>query len=1083
MNLYKNLSITNKLRIIVMIISGTALLVACGILGAVEVMNFRKSLLNELSILSEIVANRSTAALVFDDVAVAQETLRTLRAKKSITSAAIFNHGGYLFARYQREDFASDDMPEYSPGDGYRFTSRSLIVWTPILLDEGYIGSVCIASDLGEMYNLIWRYLGWVLLVLFTALTLVFLLLSRLHRFISKPILDLAKTAGLIAINMNLASRVPKQGDDEIGLLVDAFNTMLDQVKQRDLALMESKNKAEISAKKARDMAKETHQANIRLQKEVTERKRAFQAMLESEKKYRSIFENAQEGIFRAGADSRFIDVNTSMARILGYDSPEEMIGVISDFRPMFADVQDQEALYESIITNDAVSNFECRLIRKDGSFIWGSIQALAFRDDNNRLISVEGLVEDISDRKQAEQELKNAYHQLEQRVEARTAELRSANEELRRAKETADAASKAKSEFLANMSHEIRTPMNGVISAAELALSEDMPKKVRHYLKMIHSSGNALLGIINDILDFSKIDAGKLSLEAHPFRIDGIIDNAVALFADTIAEKQVELLIDIHSGTPMAVIGDQLRFQQVLTNLLSNAVKFTGKDGTIAIRMRSESREDNNVLLICTVKDTGIGMSQEQLDGLFQAFSQGDASTTRKFGGTGLGLCISRQLAERMQGDIHVKSAVGKGSEFTFTAVLGLQPGYTVETPALPEKLSGRRVLIVDDCEESLAILVRMVESLGLHAETAASGPAAIDLLRTTKNTEITIDMILIDYRMPDMNGLEVARVIREDFLLQIPVILMVDSVQTAVLADIEQVTADTHITKPITASALFNSILDIFNEKPVLEKKAAPITATDRLNAYRPVFQGRKILVVEDNQVNQEIAVEVLKAVGALPKTASDGREAVAAVTAESFDAVLMDIQMPNMDGFEATRKIREYPHLETLPIIAMTASALLSDERKCLEAGMNAFIPKPIRQKTLFETLRKQLPPAEEAFSGPPADAAGAPSGQAGQPETPPARSPEPERNPAIRHLTNPNPDPVVLAPALSDLVKALAAADPVRIETFMEELKTLADSPAMDKLETQISNYDYAEAIDTLTMMAKTMKFDISGADPS
>ncbi len=1072
MTLHRNLSITNKLRIIVMLISGMALLLACGILGVVEVQNFRKSLFNELMILSEIVADRSTASLVFDDASIAEETLQSLSAKKSILAAVIFNHGGKVFARYQRDNPASDDRPEYTSGQGHRFTSRTLAVWKPVLLDGGYIGSVFIESDLDEMYTLIWRYLGWVLLSLFTALALVFILLSRLHRFISKPILDLAKTASLIAINMNLATRVSKQGDDEIGLLVDAFNTMLDQVKQRDLALMESKNKAEISAKKAGDMARETHQANIRLQREIAERKRAFQSMLESEKKYRSIFENAQEGIFRAGADSRFIDVNRSMARILRYDSSEEMIGAISDFRPMFADPQAQKELYESIDTKDAVSNFECRLIRKDGTFIWGSIQALAIRDENGRLISVEGLVEDISDRKQAEQALKDAYHQLEQRVEARTAELRSANEELRRAKETADAASKAKSEFLANMSHEIRTPMNGVISAAELALSEDMPKKVRHYLKIIHSSGNALLGIINDILDFSKIDAGKLTLESHPFRIDGITDNVIALFTDTTAEKQIELLLDIHPGTPMSVIGDPLRFQQVLTNLLSNAVKFTGKEGTIAIRIRSESRGENTILFICTVKDNGIGMTQEQLDSLFQAFFQGDASITRKFGGTGLGLCISRQLAERMQGGLHVNSTVEEGSEFTFTALLDLQPGYKMEAhPALPENLNGLHLLIVDDCEENLAILARMAEALGLNAETTSSGPAAIDLLRAIRHTEKKFDLALIDYRMPDMDGIETTRVIREDLLLRIPVILMIDSIQTAVWADIEQVPADTHITKPVTASTLFNRILDIFNEKPVLEKKAPTGTAADRLNAYRPAFQGRKILIVEDNPVNQEIAVEVLKVVGATPKTASDGREALAAVTAESFDAVLMDIQMPNMDGYEATRKIREYPHLKSLPIVAMTASALLSDERKCIEAGMNAFIPKPIRQKTLFETLRKQLPPADGGFSFPLPDDAFGLTG------IPAEMYAGPEMNPAMHHY------PEALEPAVADLVQALAAADPVRIATCMEVLKHLADGQVTDKLEAQIGNYDYAEAVETLTVMAKTMKLDIAGADPS
>jgi PAS domain S-box-containing protein len=1078
---YRDFSITNKLRIIVMIISGMALLVACGILGAVEVVNFRKSLLNELSILSEIVANRSTASLAFDDATVAEETLRALSAKKSITSAVIFNHGGNLFASYQPKDFASDDIPEYTSTSGHRFTYRTLTVWTPVLLDGGYIGSVVIESDLDAMYTMIRRYLGWVLLVLFTALSLVFLMLSRLHRFISKPILDLAKTAGLIAINMNLATRVSKQGDDEIGLLVDAFNTMLDQVKQRDLALMEAKNKAEVSANKARDMAKETHQANIRLQKEITERKRAFQAMLESEKKYRSIFENAQEGIFRAGADSRFIDVNSSMARILAYDSPEEMIDSVSDFRPIFADPEDQKTLYDRIDKNDAVSNYECRLIRKDGAFIWGSIQALAIRDENGRLISVEGLVEDISDRKQAEQELKDAYRQLEQRVEARTAELRSANVELRRAKETADAASKAKSEFLANMSHEIRTPMNGVISAAELALSEDMPKKVRHYLKIIHSSGNALLGIINDILDFSKIDAGKLSLEYHPFRIDGILDNAVALFVDTIAEKQIELLIDIHPAAPVAVIGDPLRFQQVLTNLLSNAVKFTGKEGIISIQFRSEPRGEKAVLLTCMVRDNGIGMTEDQIDGLFQAFSQGDASTTRRFGGTGLGLCISRQLARRMQGDIDVKSAVGKGSEFIFTAVLDLQPGHAAATPALPENIKGRRVLIVDDCEENLAILARMVESLGLHAETVGSGPGAIALLRAIRHTEKAIDLVLIDYRMPDMNGLETTRIIRDELLLSIPVILMIAFTQTAVLADIAQGPADTHLTKPVTASALFNSILDIFNEKPVLKKKIPAGTAADRLNAYRPAFQDRKILIVEDNLVNQEIAVEVLKAVGAVPKTASDGRQALAAVTTESFDAVLMDIQMPNMDGYEATRKIREYPHLKSLPIIAMTASALLSDEQKCLAAGMNAFIPKPIRQKTLFEILGNQLRPADDSSSFLSPDRASGHTDASGITDE---RDWGVETRTALENFNSDSkPAPEVLAPVVADLARSLEEADPVRIEACMEALKNLATGPVVDKLETQISNYDYTDAVDTLTVMADAMKFDISGDQSS
>jgi CheY-like chemotaxis protein len=265
-----------------------------------------------------------------------------------------------------------------------------------------------------------------------------------------------------------------------------------------------------------------------------------------------------------------------------------------------------------------------------------------------------------------------------------------------------------------------------------------------------------------------------------------------------------------------------------------------------------------------------------------------------------------------------------------------------------------------------------------------------------------------------------------------------------------------------------------------PFLEKKATAGTAADRINAFRPFFEGRKILVVEDNQVNQEIAVEVLKAVGAFPKTASDGCEALAAVAAESFDAVLMDIQMPNMDGYEATRKIREHPHLKSLPIIAMTASALLSDERKCLEAGMNAFIPKPIRQKTLFETLRGQLPPMEDASSAPLLKAAVSRQVHGGMPRQMYRGF---ETDPALRCFDNKAvPDPQVLAPVVTELIRNLAAADPVRIGACLEALKNLADGPVMAKLETQIDNYDYAEAVDTLTVMAETMKLHISGADP-
>lgn len=949
-----------------LIISGLSLFMACGILGVIEVLNFRQSQVNELSILTNIIADRSTASLAFDDSKVAQETLETLKAKPSIISAYIMTQEGRLFAQYLRQGVSSDPLPDLRETDRYRFTKNSLLGYSSIVLDGRKVGSVYIKSDLSQLYALISRYLMYVLLVLFSALLVVFFLLSKLQRFISKPILDLAHTAGEIAVNMNFSTKVPKEGEDEIGLLVDAFNSMLDQIRQRDVALIESKNKAEGSAQKARELARETYRTNLTLQKEISERKRAFQSMLESEKKYRGIFENAQEGIFRATPDNRFLDVNPSMARIFGYSSPEELVQSVTDIRQLFENEADYQRLYELLNSQEAVTKFECRLKRKTNTLIWGSIQAIAFREKDNNLIYVEGLIEDISDRKLAEEALKGAYRQLEKRVEERTAELRQTNAELRSAKEAADEASKAKSIFLANMSHEIRTPMNGVISAAELSLAEDMPPKIRHYLKIIHSSGNALLGIINDILDFSKIDAGKLTLENHPFRIDDVLNNVIAIFAHTAAEKNVELLLDIAPGTPFGVIGDPLRLQQVLTNLMSNAVKFTETGGMICIKINSRPKADILIMLTCTVKDTGLGMTKQQLEILFQAFTQGDTSTTRKFGGTGLGLCISQQLVNLMNGEIQVKSEYGKGSEFTFTAQFELQPDHLQDEIVLPDDLKGLQVLIVDDCQESRKVLSAIVASFGFCADTAESGEAAIEFLKAFGQKQKSVDLAIIDFKMPGMHGLDTAMSIRKDLSLDFPIILLIDFVDKSMLPDTAHAAVRCFLTKPVMASSLFNTVLEVFGKKPAIERTTAA-RITETLNGYRKALEGLKILVVEDNPINQEIAVEILKTVGVIPRVAKDGEQAIEAVSSESYDAVLMDIQMPRMDGYEATRKIRENERFQTLPIIAMTASALPSDEKKCMDAGMNAYVTKPVQLKKLFQALIHHALPKTSPVTG--------------------------------------------------------------------------------------------------------------------
>ncbi len=960
MTAFKDFSITNKIRSIVMIVCSIALLMACGILGALEVINFRETQVHELSILSQIVADRCTASLAFDDPKIAHETLDALKVKDSIVSAYILNNSGEIFATYYRQGAVAVDLPDSLKTEKTGFDATSLNVVSPVFLQGEKIGTVFIRSDLGDMYGLIWKYIGYVALTLFLAILTAFFMLTKLQRFISRPILDLANAAGMTAINMDYSTRVKKTGNDEIGLLVDAFNAMMDQIKQRDLALIESKNRAEASARKARDLAKETSQVNVKLQKEIAERKRIYTALLNSEKKYRGIFENAQEGIFRTDAANRFIDVNPSMAKLLGYDSPADLIHSIYDIKSqIFIHDTEYQQFFSLLKKNDKADNFECRLKRKDNQLIWGSVQALAFRDEANHLTYIEGLVEDITERKLSEKKLKNAYKQLEQRVEERTAELRETNRELRKAIKAADEAANAKSEFLANMSHEIRTPMNGVISAAELALSEEIPLKVEHYLKIIHSSGNALLGIINDILDFSKIDSGKLVLDNKTFRLDVMLQNTITIFSSVTAGKNIELLLDIRPETPMDVIGDPLRYQQVLTNLIGNAVKFTDRDGMILIEINSENLDPDSILLTCSVKDTGIGMRKEQRDLLFQAFTQGDTSTTRKFGGTGLGLCISQQIVERMNGQIFVESEFGKGSKFTVSTVMKLPPDQSKRPLVLPENLKGLNVLIVDDSPESRGILSSLIERFGFYEESAASGMSAITLLKESRQKEKAIDLAVIDMKMPGMDGLETAMEIRGDLNLKFPIILMTSAFTDFSMPGADTTAIDGFIAKPVTASSLFNAIMDILGEKPI--RPAAPETeAAARHREYKTLLNGLKILVAEDNRVNQELAVEILKSIGITVRIASDGAEAVKAVSNETFDAVLMDIQMPNMDGYEATRRIREIKDFQALPIIAMTASAMMSDEKRCRDVGMNGFVPKPIRQENLFGTLLKFVRP---------------------------------------------------------------------------------------------------------------------------
>ena len=529
----------------------------------------------------------------------------------------------------------------------------------------------------------------------------------------------------------------------------------------------------------------------------------------------------------------------------------------------------------------------------------------------------------------------------------------------LRRAKEEAVAANLAKGSFLATMSHEIRTPMNGVIAAAELALAEELPHKAVRYLEIIHTSAYSLLGIINDILDFSKIEAQKLELESRPFMLDEILDRVVDAFYSKVAENGIELLADIDPAIPAILIGDSLRLQQILTNLVSNAVKFTDKGGVILIRISLTETTDPSVFLRFSVKDTGIGIAAEQLPRLFEPFSQADGSTTRKYEGTGLGLAICKQLVSLMDGTIWAESTLGKGSTFSFTARFEPFAGMAPPSFETPSSLGKIRVLVVDDCKDSLMILKRMLDSFGFPVKTVESAEKAFQILKTHTAGKPSVDLILMDWKMPGMDGLTAARRIRDDLKRDTVILLMTAFEESGVREEAEKAGINGFLAKPIYPSELFNAVMNAFGETAV-KSEIARHRFTTRESIYRERLLGCRVLLVEDNPTNREIATAVLQTAGIQVSAVTNGREAVAAVTVGKgeFDAILMDIQMPEMDGFEATRAIRGNPSVRQIPIIAMTAHAMKGDEEKCLAAGMDGYVSKPINQDRLFHALWRNI-----------------------------------------------------------------------------------------------------------------------------
>ncbi len=537
----------------------------------------------------------------------------------------------------------------------------------------------------------------------------------------------------------------------------------------------------------------------------------------------------------------------------------------------------------------------------------------------------------------------------------------RQLDKDLEQAKELAEAATLAKSRFLANMSHEIRTPMNGIMAATDLALSETVSSEVEHYLHIVQNSSTALLGIINDILDFSKIEAGQLELKERVFRLDEMFDRVMDVFINQAAEKGIELLVDVEPDTPRILLGDSLRLQQILTNLIGNAIKFTGSGGIILTRVRDASAKvdglsTDQVMLAFSVRDTGTGISPDYLPRMFEPFTQGDDSSTRRYEGTGLGLSICKKFVTMMHGTIEVDSLLGQGSTFSFTVQLLKAGAPSGSRLVLPPDIRGLNVLVVDDCADSREIMKKMLTSLDFCVETVSSGDQAVGRLRTGQDKR-PVDMVMMDWKMPGMDGIEASGIIRRELGLTLPIIIMTAFPRDVHRSEAEQIGTSGFLVKPIFQSTLFDAIMDAFG-KQGSRKGNIKADFTTRASMYKKYLKGCRILVAEDNFTNQQVAKAILDGAGSLSVMVSNGEQAVDAVKRERFDAVLMDVQMPRMDGYEATRRIRALPGCDTLPIIAMTAHALKGDEEKCLEAGMDGYVAKPINQDRFFHTLWRLL-----------------------------------------------------------------------------------------------------------------------------
>ena len=933
------LSLRRKLTLVIMINTVVALCVAGVAFAEYGVYRFKELRLEDLNALANILGTNSTAPLAFKDPSSAQDILRALAAKPHILSAAIYDRDGNPFAVYRLGESRAPYIAPPVESDSSRFTSNRVLIFQTINFQGEKVGTVFLEGDTVEYKQLLAGYLLFFGLIVMAVSMGAFAMAGRLQRPISNPILELAWTTKMVTSSRDYSIRAGKHSEDEVGVLIDGFNEMLGQIQNRDTELRDARE----------DLERRVDERTLELEQEVADRQRAQEALHESEGRIRLLLDSTAEAIYGIDREGRCTFCNPATLRLLGHEKGDALLGrdMHSAMHHTHADGTPYPAkdcnIFNSLHRGEGVHSVEEVFWRADGTSFPVEYWAFPIRKEGDAVGAVVTFL-DITERKRVQ-------------------------EALLEAKEAAEAGSRAKSEFLANMSHEIRTPMNGIIGMTELTLDTTLTAEQRDYLNLVKSSADSLLRVINDILDFSKIEAGKLELEKTEFGIRDLLEDTLKTLALRADKKSLEMLARVSPKVPATLIGDPTRLRQLFVNLVGNAIKFT-EEGNILVDTELEAIADDTVRLHISVSDTGLGIPVEKQQVIFESFAQADGSTTRRYGGTGLGLTISRQLVELMGGKMWVESEIGKGSTFHFTCNLQLgSAAGPVQEQIAGRSLQGLNVLIVDNNEMNREILAEMLANWGMNPKQAGDGAIALEMLENARDAGHAFPLVLLDASMPKIDGFQVLQRIRLSPALAGAVIMMLSADRRMIDAPrCLELGARRCLTKPIGQSELLDAILLALRPRAIEETSIESKVLQLREKTQRRLLN---ILLAEDNPVNQKLAIHLLEKAGHRVSLAGTGREALAAwenAGMPGFDIVLMDIQMPEMDGMEATAAIRdrEKNSGRHIPILAMTAHAMRGDKERCLASGMDGYISKPIHPDGLFAEIDRCLAGSERSIT---------------------------------------------------------------------------------------------------------------------